>query len=120
MLEGRLETVDTPEPTKNLLDLKSLTGQDDLPLYREKLENASRELTPANLEAIRDEALRCCTGARLIVGDFRWEAQREALARILDVIVSEPGAFAYATNELRGFFFSQLLVKYDALLKSRS
>jgi hypothetical protein len=49
----------------------------------------------------------------------REEAQREALKKILDVIVVEPDAFAYAENELRGFFFSQLVVKYDALLAQK-
>lgn len=35
------------------------------------------------------------------------------------MIVVEPESFQYAMNELRGIFFSQLMLKYDHVLEQR-
>ena len=66
-----------------------------------------------SLEAIRAEAMKRCAG-EVAAGS---RPTRETLEEIFEIIIVEPDAFAYATNELRGFFFSQLTVEFDNLLK---
>ena len=66
-----------------------------------------------SLEAIRAEAMKRCAG-EVAAGS---RPTRETLEEIFEIIIVEPDAFAYATNELRGFFFSQLTAEFDNLLK---
>jgi hypothetical protein len=75
-----------------------------LPSYRKALEDALLDPTPQGLEALRLEAVRRCVGAGA------------ALEEILSIITAEPDAFDYARNELRGVFFSQLVVEFDGTL----
>jgi hypothetical protein len=120
VLEGRLDLEESSNPLVRLdasrqpafLRLpRTLDAFARLTQYREGLEEAFLAPTPENLEAIRAEALRRCAG--------RPDFSRKKLAAILEVIAGEPEAFAYALNELRGFFFSQLAAEYDTLLAQR-
>ena len=78
-----------------------------LPSYRKALEDALLDPTPQGLEALRLEAVRRCVGAGA------------ALEEILSIITAEPDAFDYARNEVRGVFFSQLLVEFDGALAEK-
>lgn len=108
-LEGRLDL----ESSGSAISSDSREGlvSTNLADSRKKLEEAFREPTPQDLEAIRAEAVQLCVKEHGVP----WES----FEKILDVIVLEPESFEYAMNELRGLFFSQLMLKYDDLLATR-
>ena len=100
-----------------MLPARVQTGAaDEVAKLREALEEALISPTPESLEEIRADAMRFCT---LSKGRFPSGTPRKKLEEILDLIIVEPDAFDYARNELRGFFFSQLTVKYDDQLARR-
>jgi len=117
VLEGRLDTpafsvessqaAAPAEPGQRALQ----AGTQSLGDFRRNLLEAFREPTPQDLEAIRAEAVQTCVKEHGVP----WER----FAEILDVIVVEPESFQYAMNELRGIFFSQLMLKYDHVLEQR-
>ena len=91
--------------------IRSLGDRIFQPWYRAALEAALETPAPESLQAVRKEAL-----LRLRRGG---SSTKEALEKILELITSEPGAFAYAVNELRGLFFSLLTAEFDHLLSSK-
>jgi hypothetical protein len=111
VLEGRLDVDTSVKPLT-----RQRTAADTLPTYRKDLETALLSPTPQRLEAVRAEARRFCTPT---AGALASDAPRAKLEAILDVMTLESAAFAYATNELRGFFFAQLAVAYDADLAEK-
>jgi hypothetical protein len=110
VLEGRLELKAEAAPLK-LTRAGKVDRFAELAAYAKNLERAMHEPTLQYLEAIRAEAVRC--------RDVRGLPERQAFEEILNVIAAEPDAFDYAMNELRGIFFSELMVKHDELLKER-
>jgi hypothetical protein len=121
VLEGRLDLDETANPLaiamkkKTQKNAKARDSFAELTKYRKGLEDALFEPTPKNLEAIRAEAMQRCAG-KVAAGS---RPPRATLEEIFEIIIVEPDAFAYATNELRGFFFSQLTAEFDNLLKDR-